>query len=230
VKEMNSSVSVIALCGRERDSWINPALMMKVVECVSDGLMARRPVAIGLKCGVSPVTRARNQIVQEFLASPGSWLIQIDNDTVPPEHFLRLIDCAEAEGKLVFGVPTPMITNNLLDDNKQALSWNVGNREKDDCLRSNFFVTLPRGWNKCDFVGGAFLVTHRSVLEKIGSDWFDLIPQINCEDFSFCQRARNAGFQTWFNGDYQCDHIKSLSLLPSMEKSCESHFDGLKQR
>lgn len=225
---MNQSVAVIVLCGEcffpwglrgtERQGWIHPTLMMSVVECVRDGLMARRPVAIGLKCGVSPVIRARNQIVQEFLAGPGSWLIQIDNDTIPPEHFLKLIDSAEAEGKLVFGAPTPMITNNLLEDNKQALSWNVGNREKDDCRRSKFFVTLPRGWNKCDFVGGAFLVAHRSVLEKIGNDWFDLIPQINCEDFSFCQRARDAGFQTWFNGDAVCDHVHSVNLREMLQK------------
>jgi GT2 family glycosyltransferase len=215
---MNQSVAVIVLCGRERDSWINPGLMMKIVESVYDGLQARRPVAIGLKCGVSPVIRARNQAVQEFLASAGSWLVMVDNDTIPPKHFLRLIDLAEAEGKLVFGVPTPMITNNLLDDNKLALSWNVGNKEKDDCRRSNFFVTLPRGWNKCDFVGGAFLVAHRSVLEKIGSDWFDLIPEINCEDFSFCERVRNAGFSVWFRGDVVCDHVHSVSLLEMMEK------------
>ena len=71
---MRQSVAVITLCGREREGWINPALMMRVVECVYDGWRTARRVAIDLKCGVSPAERARNQVAQEFLATtaPGS--------------------------------------------------------------------------------------------------------------------------------------------------------------
>lgn len=216
MKESKPSVKVTVLCGKERDSWINPLLHMRVIEAFIDGMQSYRPIATGITCGVRPVERARNRAVEEFLCTPGHWLVMVDNDTIPPEHFLRLIDVAEADGVRVFGVPTPMITSNLLEDNKPALSWNVGNREKGEDLRSNFFAILPKGWNKCDFLGGAFLAIHRSVLEKIGLDWFSIIPKINCEDFSFCQRVREAGFSVWFNGDYQCDHIHSTSLLEAL--------------
>ncbi len=210
---MNSSVAVIVLCGRERDQWINPALMMRMVECLQDGLQARRPVAVGLKCGVRPVEKARNEIVKEFLQSPCSWLIQIDNDTVPPANFLKLVDAAEHDGKFVFGVPTPTIT-------PAGPAWNIGRKNNKLC---NFATTLPKGWNNCDFVGAAFLAVHRQVFEALKTDWFNPTP-INSEDFAFCERARNAGFQPWFQGDVQCDHFHTLSMLSIMEKTCESYF------
>src|SRR5215472_12523672 len=138
---MNQPVAVIILCGRERESWINPALLMRVVECIYDGSQIRRPVAFDLKCGVRPVERARNQIVGEFLKSPASWLVMVDNDVIPPAHFLKLIDQAEAEGKFLFGIPAPMIK-------ETAILWNVA--LKKDELQCGALTTLPRGWSRCD--------------------------------------------------------------------------------
>jgi hypothetical protein len=203
---MNQSVAVIVLCGRERDQWINPGLMMRIVECVHDGLQTRRPLAIKLQYGISPIEMARNLVVKEFLQTPGQWLVQVDNDVICPEHFLRLFDQAENEGKRVFGIPTPMIGNS-------GLSWNVGNRRDD--VFCDLLPTLPTGWNRCDYVGAGFLAVHRCVLETIKSEWFDRLPN-KSEDFSFCQRVRQAGFSIWFNGDYQCDHIHSSSLLEAL--------------
>jgi GT2 family glycosyltransferase len=200
---MNQPVAVIVLCMEERSGWIHPSLMMRVVECVSDASRARRQVAIGLKCGISPVEKARNQIVQEFLASPCSWLIQIDNDTVPPARFLQLVSAAETESKLIVGIPTPLVTLG-------GLSWNVGMRR--DEIRCDLLKTLPKGWNTCDYTGAGFLAIHRQVLEAIRSDWFTSM-STHSEDFAFCKRARDAGFQIWFNGDFQCDHAHTISLL-----------------
>jgi GT2 family glycosyltransferase len=208
---MRQPVAVITLCGRERESWISPWLMMRIVECVHDGSRTGRPVAIDLKCGVSPAARARNQIAQEFLASPAQWLIMLDNDIIPPAHFLQLIDAAEADGKFLFGIPTPMATD-------IGLTWNVLT-QKDD-LQGTYFTKLPKGWNRCDYLGGAFLAIHRSVLEAIKGDWFNYTAT-KSEDFAFSERARNAGFQLFFHGDYQCDHIHSLSMLEMLNISNE---------
>jgi GT2 family glycosyltransferase len=219
MKESKPSVKVTVLCGKERDYWINPLLHMRVIEAFIDGMQSYRPIATGITCGVRPVERARNRAVEEFLCTSGQWLIQIDNDTIPSEHFLRLLDQTEAESKLIFGIPCPMLVNDFLDLNKEKLLWNVGNRAQDDDFNSNFFVTLPKGWNKADFIGGGFLAIHRRVLEKIKGDWFNLIPTITSEDFSFCQRARDAGFSVWFNGDSQCDHIHSTNLTQMMQSN-----------
>jgi GT2 family glycosyltransferase len=201
---MNQPVAVIVLCGEERQGWIHPQLMMRIVEGVYHGLQTRRPVFVGLKCGVSPVENARNQIVQEFLASSGSWLVMIDNDVIPQSHFLKVLDAAEAEGKKVFGIPTPVF-------NPSGAAWNIGQRQ--DELLFRIAATLPNsGWHQCDYIGAAFLGIHRSVLEKIGSGWFDSSPTLT-EDFSFCERATKAGFPIWFPGDVRCDHAHSIGLL-----------------
>ena len=205
-----SPVVVTVLCGRERSDWINPALMMRLLECVRDGVQSRRPVAVDSKCGVRPVERARNEIAQEFLGSPtAKWLIMLDNDIIPPANFLKLIDEAETEGKFLFGVPCPMLK-------EVGITWNVGIKTNDD-LKCGGFTTLPPGWTKCDFLGGAFLCIRRPVLEAIKSDWFNPVPP-KSEDFAFTERARNAGFQPWFNGSYQCDHIHTVSLLEMMKQ------------
>jgi GT2 family glycosyltransferase len=123
---------------------------------------------------------------------------------------LKLVDAAEADGKRVFGIPTPTISND-------GLTWNVGLKMKDDELRCNLFNSVPPGWNRCDYLGGAFLAVHRCVLEAIKGDWFNRTPT-KSEDFAFSERARNAGFSVWFNGDSQCDHIHSASLLEMLKK------------
>ncbi len=207
---MKQPIVVIMLCGREREGWINPGLMMRIVECVHDGSRTRRPMAIDLKCGVSPVERARNQIVTDFLASPIPWLLMLDNDCIPPAHFLELIDMAEADGKFLFGIPTPMIT-------EAGLTWNVAVKRDEQCVP---LVTLPKGWNRCDWQGGSFLAIHRSVLEAIKSNWFDRIGSLG-EDFSFSERARNAGFQPWFHGEHQCEHLHTVSLLETLQRTPE---------
>jgi GT2 family glycosyltransferase len=208
---MRQSVAVITLCGREREGWINPALMMRIVECVYDGLQTRRQVAIDLKCGVSPAERARNQVTQEFLATNGSWLLMLDNDCIPPAHFLQLIDAAESKGKFLFGIPTPMAT-------EAGLTWNVAVKKDEQCVP---LARLPKGWNRCDYLGGAFLAIHRTVLEAIKSDWFTRTPTTTTEDWAFSERVRNAGFQPWFHGDFQCDHLHSLSMLEMLNISNE---------
>jgi hypothetical protein len=198
------AVAVTVLCGLERDSWINPVLMMKVIQSIYEGSQAQRSVAVGLKFGVSPVETARNQAVQEFLSGSCSWLIMLDNDCVPPSNFLKLIDLAEAESKLVFGIPCPM-------NGTGGPTWNIGVRSNDG-LRCGRYSTLPRGWNRCDFMGAAFLAIHRSVLVALKKDWFNR-NLTDSEDFSFCERVIKGGYQVWFHGDYQCDHIHSISLL-----------------
>jgi len=206
---LNAPLMISLLCGRERDQWINPRLADRLFQSIADGMSSRRTVAVDLIEGVYPVENARNQAVQNFLGSPFQWLLMLDNDVVPPPNFLKIITEAESEGKFLFGVPTPMI-------GEEGLQWNVAHRQ--DEVLCAFNIALPAGWHRCDFVGGAFLAARRPVFETIKSNWFDRLPN-KSEDFSFCQRAQDAGFQPWFTGDYQCDHIHSASLRELMRRA-----------
>lgn len=208
---MSAPLMVSVLCGRERDQWINPGLAGRLFQSIADGMSSGRTVAVDLIEGVYPVEQARNRAVQNFLRSPFQWLLMVDNDIVPPANFLKIITEAESEGKFLFGVPTPMIGD-------KGLQWNVAHREDESLCAFN--LTLPAGWNRCDFLGGAFLAARRPVFEAIKSNWFDRLPS-KSEDFSFSQRAQDAGFQPWFTGDYQCDHIHSAGLRELMRHASQ---------
>lgn len=203
---MNPSVSINILCGRERDGWINPQLVNRLFEAIGDGMQFRRQFGVDLTQGVTPVEKARNHVVTGFLKSDHKWLLMIDSDVIPPPHFLRLIDAAEAEGKFIVGVPCPIIGD-------AGLMWNVANKRDD--LHSNFYDSLPPNWTRCDYLGAGFLAVRRCVLEALKSNWFDRTPTMG-EDFAFCERAKAAGFASWFHGAFQCDHLHSMSLLDAM--------------
>jgi hypothetical protein len=213
---LNDPLMISVLCGRERDGWINPHLADRLFQSIADGMASRRRVAVTLIEGVSPVEAARNLAVARFLPTPYQWLLMLDNDVVPPENFLKIFTEAESEGKFLFGVPTPMIGD-------AGLEWNVAHRQ--DEVYCAFLKTLPAGWHRCDFLGGSFLAARRPVYETIKSNWFDRLPNKG-EDFSFCHRAQEAGFQPWFTGDYQCDHIHSGSLRELLQQSVRQDFVG----
>ncbi len=159
---------ISVLCGRERDGWINPGLAGRLFQAIADGAASRRIVAVDLIEGVYPVENARNQAVLNFLRSPFQWLLMMDNDVIPPPNFLKIITEAEGEGKFLFGVPTPMIGD-------AGPQWNVAHRE--DELHCAFHKTLPEGWHRCDFLGGAFLAARRPVFETIKNNWFESYDQ-----------------------------------------------------
>jgi hypothetical protein len=205
-RNLKPSVLVNILCGRERDGWVNPQLVNRLFEAISDGMDCGRPLGVNLTQGVTPVEKARNQIVTEFLRSSYAWLLMIDCDIVPPPHFLSLIDASDGEGKFIVGVPCPIIGD-------AGLTWNVANK-KDD-LHSNFYNALPAGWTRCDHLGVGFLAVRRCVLETVKSNWFDRTPTMG-EDLAFCERAKGAGFSIWFHGAFQCDHLHSMSLLDAI--------------
>jgi GT2 family glycosyltransferase len=72
-----------------------------------------------------------------------------------------------------------------------------------------------------DATGAACLLVHRSVFEKIATEypapltWFAetvAFGQLWSEDITFCVRARAAGFQTVVDCDVRLGHIKPVSI------------------
>jgi GT2 family glycosyltransferase len=155
--------------------------------------------------GIAPVDKARNQVVQFFLATNYDWLIMIDNDIIPPEHFLRVISAAEEDGKFVVGLPYPIIK-------ESAVLMCVGNKTEDPRIVAMYNTAPSPSWTKVDYAGTGLIAIRRCVLEKVKSPWFAFQEMLS-EDFDFCSKAAASGFQIWTNGDYVCDHLHTCSLL-----------------
>jgi hypothetical protein len=210
-------VLIDVLCGRERGGWINPLLTSRLFESMSDSPALFRPVTYNLTFGVTPVDKARNQVVQRFLASDSAWLLMLDNDVIPPVQFLKAITDAEDDGKFVFGLPYPIIK-------ERGLTLSVGHRTENPDIAALYTNALPDGWTKVDYVGTGFMAIRRCVLEAIKEPWFEFTATVS-EDFNFCRKAQAAGFHIWTNGAYICDHLHTCSLLDMLRSNIHAADD-----
>lgn len=71
-----------------------------------------------------------------------------------------------------------------------------------------------------DEVGKAALQWLTRYVEKM-SPWWEFLDKRG-EDFYFCERAKDAGYQVWANVDVKCDHVGNVPIG-------EQHFNWLKE-
>jgi glycosyltransferase involved in cell wall biosynthesis len=173
-------------------------------------------VQIGSICGCSVVSRARNLLVQDLLESQCDYLLFIDSDiNFEPEAILRLMVWAEDPKKgIVAAVPrvrdvnTTYIADLDYDENGELTMNGMG---------------LVRGQR----VATAFMLVRREVfVTLIGAnpEWtywdkragknlsavfdFDVTPEGYIgEDFLFCDRAREHGFEVWIDPTISLGHM-----------------------
>src|ERR1700676_2134797 len=105
--EIKPRILVTPLCGLERDGWLNPTLLMALLEMQRD---PRFEVTIELALGMTPVDYARNQCVAVARNRKVDWLLMVDNDQTIPPNVLNII--AEATPQIdVVGLPCGLSKN-----------------------------------------------------------------------------------------------------------------------
>lgn len=180
----------------------------------------RNPQFIGVDLPQGmPVDSNRNNAVQRFLSSRFEWLLFIDSDVVPPidvverllRHRKKIVSglvwssMAGEKGKSWEHDPLPYPTSMIRDSEGEG--WKVARKQ----LESN--KTLIQ----VDAVGMACILIHREVFEKMDGNWFRLTYGANgiCdggEDFTFCMKAKEIGYEIWADKSVQCSHYKSVDL------------------
>ena len=172
-------------------------------------------ITIGSICGCSVVSRARNLLVQDFLESDATELMFIDADiNFAPEDIIRLMAwISEPNIGIAAGIPcarkaekTYIVT---LDENEKGVTMN------------------GMGLVRAKRVATAFMMIKREVIEtliKNNPQWnyydaktdrnlsaiFDFAVKDNSyvgEDYLFCDRAREAGFQVWVDPTIKLGHM-----------------------
>lgn len=79
---------------------------------------------------------------------------------------------------------------------------------------------LPEsGLHEVYAAGSAGMLIRRRVLEAIGDPWFETGPAGLNEDFTFCAKAREAGFKLYCDVDVQMGHLATHTIWPE-------HRDG----
>jgi hypothetical protein len=173
-------------------------------------------VHIGSICGCSVVSRARNLLVKDMLETNATDLLFIDSDiNFEPEDIFRLMAWgADPKKGIVAGVPRTRSENKVYivdldyDDNGELTMNGMG---------------LVRGKR----VATAFMLIRREVFEQMmeaNPDWtyYDkrtdrMIPCLfdfklteegyMGEDFLFCDRARELGFEVWIDPTITLGHM-----------------------
>lgn len=144
-----------------------------------------------------PLVHARNLAVKRFLESGCSHMYTLDSDCVPaPNTISRLLS---------YSLPVVSSPHACIINGERG----VMACDKTD---SGYVQHHPmEGLQKVDAVGGSGILVRRSVLETLGPPWFmqeydsDGLLALG-EDFYFCERLREAGYEIWADFDLTQAH------------------------
>lgn len=181
------------------------------------------------------ISNARNEVVRQFLAMPSrpEWLWMVDTDMEwQADAVHRLIESAYDDGGDLKAHIVGGLCFGVHDGRLWPTLYRLG--EADDgeigVFRYNDYPRPERDGDDCmfgvDATGAAFLLIHRQVLEDMLErqfnrtyPWFqemELDGKTCGEDFTFCLRARQAGYPTWVNTGVRIGHHKSYVLQEDM--------------
>lgn len=147
-----------------------------------------------------PLEHARNEQVHRFMASNCTDLFLLDADCVPKEQTIqRLL----AYGLPIIAAPHPTMV-------KGEVGLMVVDRVEDGYVQHHPMHGL-QGPNVV--VGGSGLLIKRSVFEKLAMPWFKCLYDARgllarSEDFYFCEKAHEAGYEIWADCDLPQQHIQ----------------------
>lgn len=155
----------------------------------------------------APFDVARNAAVTDALEAGFQWLMFLDDDVIPPgDVFYRLAGHnADIVSGLYYRRQEPICPVAMTLDAKGQAQW----------------VTTwnpPNSIVEVDLVGAGCLLIHRRVLERMQAPWFEWEIGKNdpsapkgrsamSEDFTFCLKAKAAGFKIHLDTSIRCEHV-----------------------
>ena len=198
------------------NGWVRAEFMASLFQLHS-GPAARLIGQTIATSGGTLVSFARNRLVEKTLQSDSQWLFMIDTDMAfTPAQFVQLVMAGDETDRPVMTAPAA-----VLDKDGTGTAPNLyAPVENDDGEVTGFLPLeeLPaKGLIQVDACGAAFMLIHRSVLEKLSpGEWFreGYTPSggIRGEDISFCTRVTAAGFPIWADCGVRPGHMKTVCI------------------
>lgn len=159
-----------------------------------------------VSAGAMGLDRARNEICERFLATEEKWLLFIDADMqFEPSDVLALLKAADNKSRPVVGGLCFML---------KGMNEEYGPVLAPTMFKGLDHIMAYKGLQKCDATGAAFLLIHRSVLEKIGENWFSHHPtqDTQSEDWAFCRRLKDNDVPLFVDTTVKIGHQKDVIL------------------
>lgn len=155
---------------------------------------------------VQPVDNARNQIVDEFLASTYTHLFFVDADTIPPTDAL---DKLLAMNKDIATAITPIVE--MDEKGEPWRKWNCVD-QNDQNVKPNTGILEVKG------AGSSCILIKRSVFERLDKPYYQFIMATSSqgnekqvsEDVHFIVKALNKGIKTYADTSIICKHAKEF--------------------
>jgi len=177
-------------------------------------------VQIGSICGCSVVSRARNALAKDFLDSNATDLLFIDSDINfdPADVFRLMAWTANPKAGIVAGVPRIRST-------KSVYIATLDYEHREDGKVS--IIQSDMGLVRAQRVATAFMMVRRDVFETLQNshpEWtyydqrleknltaffdFKVTPEGYVgEDYLFCDRAREQGYEVWIDPTIKLGHM-----------------------
>lgn len=191
------------------DGWIHKHIHFAVCRTLADRRYRIRHDAPTHR----PYENNLAHCMNDFLAGGEDFWLSMDDDNPPQRNPLDLV---ELDLDIV-GFPTPVWHSEVRGD--RPWYFNALDAVGNDGWKPH---PASSGLHEVDAIGsGCFLVARR-VLLKLQHDqpfmrqWnSDGTVEVGCY-FSFCRKAKAAGFKIWAAFDYICDHFNELPLLETI--------------
>ena len=160
-----------------------------------------------------PIASNRNLVTKRFLAGDADFIMMIDDDVVPAQNPLDLL---QMDLDIVV-FPTPMFAPGKTGG--YPIHMNVELLESPDGVTNKYVLMQPDPLMEIASGGTGCILIARRVLEHpdLHPAFMDLYDddgiRTQTEDITFIWRAREAGFRAWAAMEYKCSHLKVVDLL-----------------
>lgn len=192
------------------------------------GLLAHESGLISVRFGTDGIVAARNTVTQRFLRGGAEWLMWVDTDMGwAPDGMYRLWKHAHPKERPIVG--------GLCFASRESGSDGVGGyytvprptifewREHEGVMKFCGRIEYPvNELIQCEATGGAFLLVHRSVYERMdeaavakdrpAGHWYDRMRgtdgELLGEDISFCAKAGELHIPIHIDTSVKTNHLK----------------------
>ena len=154
-------------------------------------------------------------IVSQILSEDHDYWLSFDADNPPMNNPLDLVEL----DKDIIICPTPQwhTTRESIEKGDYPIFWNCM-----DAVEGGFREHAEKsGLQEIDAGGSGCMLVSRRVLEQIAKPFYRTTYHDGTveqgPDFTFCMRAKAAGFRVWAHYDYPCRHFKEVELTEAIQ-------------
>ncbi|MGH2403839.1 MAG: hypothetical protein ACRDGN_05165 [bacterium] len=191
-------------------AWMYTSAALSLLRLVRDELPTGSRFIV--EEGNSSCAEKRNTIVRGFLQNASSeyeHLLLLDSDMIcPPGMVGKLLAAQKDVVGVMYTIRFPPFHT-------------VGGRTlrpdgTDPAPSHRCYPIAPgQGLQRVDRVGGGVMLIRRAVLTRIAPPWFAGMPEnTDADDFFFCQKVIDAGFELWIDTDLEAAHLTIAPVTP----------------